>query len=100
MSRNSAGTYTLPSGNPVVPGTTITSTWANNTLSDVATALTDSLDRNGKGAMAAALKNVDGTEAAPAITFNTDQDTGLYRAGANDMRVSVGGADAQQWDAT
>ena len=39
MSRNGSGTYSLPSGNPVVTGTTISSTWANNTLTDIATAL-------------------------------------------------------------
>ena len=37
----SNGTYSLYStGNPVVTGTTISSTWANNTLTDIATALT------------------------------------------------------------
>jgi hypothetical protein len=48
MSRNGAGTYTLPAGNPVVTGTTISSTWANNTLSDIATALTQSLAKDGQ----------------------------------------------------
>jgi len=43
MSRNGSGTYTLPAGNPVVTGTTISSSWANNTLSDIATALTGSI---------------------------------------------------------
>ena len=33
----SSGVFSLVSGNPVVTGTTISSTWANNTLSDVAT---------------------------------------------------------------
>ena len=37
----SNGTYSLfASGNPVVTGTTIASTWANSTLNDLATALT------------------------------------------------------------
>ena len=40
MSRNGSGTYSLPAGNPVVTATTITSTWANTTLSDIANALT------------------------------------------------------------
>ena len=40
MSRNGSGTYNLPAGNPVVTGTAIASTWANSTLSDIATALT------------------------------------------------------------
>jgi hypothetical protein len=48
MSRNGAGTYTLPAGNPVVTGTTISSTWANNSLSDIATALTQSLAKDGQ----------------------------------------------------
>lgn len=48
MSRNGSGTYTLPAGNPVVTGTTISSTWANNTLNDIAAAITDSLAADGQ----------------------------------------------------
>ena len=48
MSRNGSGTYSLPAGNPVVTGTTISSTWANNSLSDIATALTGSLAADGQ----------------------------------------------------
>ena len=48
MSRNGSGTYTLPAGNPVVTATTISSTWANNTLTDIATALTGSLAADGQ----------------------------------------------------
>lgn len=48
MSRNGSGTYSLPAGNPVVSGTTISSTWANNTLSDIATALTASIAKDGQ----------------------------------------------------
>ena len=48
MSRNGSGTYNLPAGNPVVTATTITSTWANTTLSDMATALTGSLAADGQ----------------------------------------------------
>lgn len=48
MARNGSGTYSLPAGNPVVTGTTIQSTWANNTLSDIATALTQSLSQDGQ----------------------------------------------------
>jgi len=51
MSRNGSGTYTLPAGNPVVTGTTIASTWANNTLTDIASALTGSLASDGQTAM-------------------------------------------------
>jgi len=48
MSRNGSGTYNLPAGNPVVTGTTISSTWANNTLNDIATALTNSIAKDGQ----------------------------------------------------
>lgn len=48
MSRNGSGTYILPVGNPVVTGTTITSNWANTTLSDMATALTGSIAADGQ----------------------------------------------------
>lgn len=48
MPRNGSGTYNLPSGNPVVTGTTIDSTVQNNTTSDIATALTNSLAKDGQ----------------------------------------------------
>jgi len=48
MSRNGAGTYTLPAGNPVTTGTVISSTWANTTLSDIGSALTNCLTRDGQ----------------------------------------------------
>jgi hypothetical protein len=48
MSRNGSGTYTLPAGNPVVTNTTISSTWANTTLTDLATAMTGSVAADGQ----------------------------------------------------
>jgi hypothetical protein len=48
MSRNGSGVYSLPAGNPVVTGTTISSTWANSTLNDIASALTASLTSDGQ----------------------------------------------------
>jgi len=49
MPRNGSGTYSLPSGNPVVTGTTISSSgWANPTLSDIASALTSSIAVDGQ----------------------------------------------------
>lgn len=48
MPRNGSGTYALPVGNPVVTGTTISSTWANNTLTDLANAMTGSLAADGQ----------------------------------------------------
>jgi hypothetical protein len=51
MSRNGSGTYSLPAGNPVVTSTTISSTWANNTMNDLAAALTDSVAADGQTPM-------------------------------------------------
>jgi hypothetical protein len=51
MSRNGSGVYSLPAGNPVVTQTTISSAWANNTLSDISAALTDSVAADGQTPM-------------------------------------------------
>jgi len=51
MSRNGSGVYSLPAGNPVVTGTTISSSWANNTMNDLAAALTDSVAADGQTPM-------------------------------------------------
>ena len=48
MSRNGSGTYSLPAGNPVVTGTTISSAWANTTLTDIAASLTGSVAADGQ----------------------------------------------------
>ena len=48
MARNGSGVYTLPSGNPVVTGSIISSTWANTTLNDIASALTNSISTDGQ----------------------------------------------------
>lgn len=44
----SGGTYSLPSGNPVLSGSTISSTVHNNTLADIADALTASIAKDGQ----------------------------------------------------
>lgn len=93
MSRNSGGTYTLPAGNPVTTGTTISSTWANGTLTDIATALTDSLSRSGLGAMTAPLQLAAGVIGAPGLTWSLETTAGFYRAGAGDFRFAIGGVD-------
>jgi hypothetical protein len=78
MSRNGSGTYTLPAGNPVVTGTTIASTWANTTLSDIASALTDSIAADGQTTMTGQLdlgnnkiiNLANGTNSADAVTYS------------------------------
>ena len=78
MSRNGSGTYVLPTGNPVVTGTTITSNWANTTFSDVATALTGSVAADGQTPMTGPLAMgnnkitgvADGTASSDVATVN------------------------------
>jgi hypothetical protein len=93
MPRNSSGTYTLPGGNPVATNTVIETAWANPTMSDLGGALTDSLDRYGRGTMLSALKIIDGAQATPGLSFNSETSSGLYRAGSHDIRLAVAGVD-------
>lgn len=68
MSRDAGGTYTLPSGNPVVSGNTISSTWANTTLDDIKTEITDSLSRSGEGSMLVILTLTKGLTSTQSTT--------------------------------
>ena len=85
MSRNGTGTYSLPAGNPVVTGTSISSTWANTTLTDIANALTQSVAADGQTPMTGNLdlntnkivNLADPTLAQDAVTVNFLQ-TGIY----------------------
>lgn len=78
MSRNGSGTFNLTAGNPVVSGTTISSTWANNTLSDIANGLTQSVSADGQTPITGALQMnsnqinglANGTSATDAINLS------------------------------
>lgn len=96
MPRNPSGEYLLPAGNPVTTGTPISSAVNNSTMSDIATALTDSLSRSGKGGMLVPFQLADGTVVAPALTFTTEPTTGVYRPGVSQYAVVVQGALAFQ----
>jgi hypothetical protein len=79
MSRNGSGTYNLPAGNPVVTATTITSTWANTTLSDIGTALTGSLAADGQTPATGNLNmNNNKVTALATPTVSTDAVTKAY----------------------
>lgn len=97
MARSASGAYTLPSThNPVVTLTKIKSAWANDTLNDIAGELTNSLDRQGRGAMLAALQLFAGTSAAPGLVWASEPTSGWYRAGAGDFRHAIGNVDVAQ----
>lgn len=89
MPRNSGGAYSLPAGQPVVTNTTIGSSVFNALTADLASEMTDSLDRSGKGAMLAQLVAVPGTDVAPGISFTGNTAAGIYSDG--DIVVTSGG---------
>jgi hypothetical protein len=94
MPRDSSGVYTLPPGNPVVDGTVIETTWANPTMQDIAAQLNNVLTRDGVLGPTQPFLAVDGTVAAPGLTFASDPDTGLYRPAINTMGIAAGGVEA------
>jgi hypothetical protein len=97
MPRNASGVYTLPAGNPVEPGTTIDSAWANDTLEDLANEITNSLSRTGAGGMLAPFRIADGTITGPGLSFLNETNTGLYRSGAGSAWMSVLGVNVAQF---
>jgi len=90
MPRSPSGDYTLPPGNPVATGTTIESSWANDTMADIAAALTASLSRNGQGGMLSPVYFQDGTQSAPGIAFTNETTLGFARLGAGVITVTKG----------
>ena len=100
MARDSNGVYTLPAGNPVQGGTVITSGWANTSLADIETALTDSLDRRGRGGMLAAFKFSDGTAATPGAAWTNEPTTGFFRVAFGDLQTTVLGRPLFRWNSS
>ena len=104
MARNGSGSYSLPEA-AFVYDTAIDETAANNNFSDIATALTGSLAKDGQTTASARIPFAqgiglaDGTAAAPAVNFTSDTDTGFYRIGVNNLGVSIAGAKAWEWKA-
>lgn len=114
MARNGTGTFNLVAGNPVVSGTTIQSSWANSTLSDIAAGLTQSLSRDGQAAMTGPLPmgaqdiqnagnitangNVNGAAFIP--TLSTIPSNGMYFPAANTLGFATNSALRVSIDAT
>lgn len=90
MPRNGSGTYSLPEP-PFVAGTTVSSAAVNDDFSDIATALTGSLPRDGQAGMVGQFKASDGSLVLPGIAFTNDLNTGLYRPGNDQLAIVVGG---------
>src|SRR6266403_1976595 len=88
MPRNGLGTYFLPQA-PFVSGTVISSAAVNSDLSDIATALTGSLPRDGQAGMTGSLKIADGSAASPSMSYSTDSTTGFYKGGTSTISVAI-----------
>lgn len=93
MPRNASGTYTLPVA-AYVSGTVIKSADMNSNLSDIATALTQSIASTGVTPITSPLFFVTGTVGAPGISFVGDPNTGIYQPAADQMAISCGGTQA------
>jgi hypothetical protein len=84
MARDGSGNYAIP--NTFTAGTVIASASVNANFSDIATALTNSLARNGEGPMSAVLP-LDAT----GFVYSVDPDSGIKRTAANEQAIFVGG---------
>jgi hypothetical protein len=89
MPRNGSGTSSVV--NTFVIDTIADPDEVNANFTDVADQLTNSLPRDGQAGMNAPLPLQNGSASAPALTFTSDADTGIYRASANKMGVALGG---------
>lgn len=87
MPRNGSGTYTLPES-AFVPNTPISSAAVNSDFSDIASALTGSLARDGQGGMSAVLPLANS-----GFTYLTDPNTGMRRTAADTQAISCGAID-------
>lgn len=73
-------------------GTTITASDHNANWDDIEAEITNSLALDGQSTMTGQFKASSGTVAAPGITFGSDTDSGLYRTGANEIGLALGGS--------
>lgn len=78
MARDGSGNYSLPAGNPVTTGTTVSSTTHNTTMTDVANAITASIAKDGQ------------TTPTANLPMGTYKHTGVGSGTARDQYASVG----------
>ena len=94
MPRNSNGVYTLPVA-AFVSGTVIKSADMNSDLSDIATALTQSVATTGVSPMTGPLQlSTGGSVTVPSLIFTGNSSTGLYQPAPNSIGVTTNGINA------
>src|SRR6186713_306084 len=89
MARNGSGTYSKV--NTFVAGNTITAAGHNENWDDLVTEMSNSVAADGQTTITAALKAANGTVTTPGYGFGADTNTGIYRIGADNLGVAVGG---------
>ena len=89
MPRNGSGTYSLPSGNPVVTGTTISSTVHNATMTDIGNEISNSLDKDGQTVITG---TIDFN--AQKLVLDADGDTSITASTDDVIDIEVEGVDA------
>lgn len=96
MPRSGSGTYNLPTGNPVIPGSVITSTWANSTMGDIGTALTQSIAVDGQTVPTADLPmaSLKHTNVGNATLRNQYAAAGQVQDSSMQILTSVSGSNA------
>src|SRR6267154_504317 len=112
MPFSGAGVYTPPAADfPVVTQTVISSTHFNNTINDIATALSTCLTKDGQQVATAninfggfratnvGITGIAGSVGTPAINVS-DTGTGLYRSAASELAVTVAGTQRARFDGT
>lgn len=106
MAFNGSGTYNLPAGNPVVTGTTISSSTTNTTNSDIATALTNCITRDGQSTPSANLPMnakkltglAAGTTAGDSVRYEQIQYiNSVASAGTSGQVLTSAGTGAPTW---
>lgn len=100
MPRDAQGNFTLDPSNPVAPETVISTLWANPTMADIGSEITNSLDRAGRGGMNAPLRLEDGEIFAPSITFQLQPTLGFYRPEDGVLAVVSNSAELMLWSET
>lgn len=86
--------------NIFLPVTTISSTAMNANFAAVAAAVVASAALDGSTTFTGSVKLADGTAAIPALSFGLDTDTGLFRKGANQLGIGIGGVELAYFDST
>src|SRR5258707_3689265 len=98
MARNGTGTYVLPQP-AFVAQTKISSSVMNSQLSDIASALTQSLSADGQTPLTGPLLMPNGTAGAPGVTFLGDKTTGFYLVSAGQIGWTASGVQAATFNA-